>query len=357
MGVFDGVAVAVHTDVEVVLDPGGGFLRLPDGSLARRTRPPGFPTRLLDASDASDGRPVLVLEPVGPEVAGVVGAHPGPPELGDAWRVVPPAVVDRLVACRPLPGPRVHLGIRGEATTRCGRLPLRGAPEPAGRATCRSCLSDPEVAERHDVQLAEHPVLLTVLDTFTAGATDRLWVRYAHRDPGMLPALLDAMIGARELLLPGAPGHDEVLAAVRTHREVASSPVRDWAAQQARMQLTAVLPRLVARHPRSVGADVRGALDQAVALLDPTDAAELLVGLLEEQGPAPVLESVALQAAERAGEVASPRVVRFRRRHAVAAALGARPGAPSGARPGARPGTPSGATSGAPSGAPSGARS
>lgn len=346
MGRFDGVAVML-VDRADSADAGAagpaptvttGTLRM---WLTRRghrgAEPrPGVPGTLCDA----DGRH-LVTVGLRAGAGAPDGLHPEPAGHGACAHdpqavagngavgvaVLPPASIGGLVGCRPLAGGRTHVAMFGHAMTICGRLPAGGEPLDPGRVDCLRCRRSDELRHRFARQLREHDRLLALLDPLTAAALAGWWPRLDHHDPGDLPVLLDAMAGARLHGLPGAPDTDEVLRQVRRHRTVASAAVRAWAAAQARPRLEAQLRRLLlgARGPggpddrREVA--VRRELTLAGALLDPADVAETLVALLERHGPAPSLEPVVLEIARRAGETASDRVQRWRRLHAVAAAL------------------------------------
>jgi hypothetical protein len=344
VGRFDGVALvtldaatlaarlagarqlAAAFDREVLL---AGVTRRP----VRARRPAGFPATLPDPG------PGVVVVGLRATADASPGSRPGPPIRVEplagrrgrtghgSWRVaevavVPPVHVDDLVGCRPLSGQRVHLGVVGQAMTVCGRLPMQGGPAAPGAVDCLRCLRSTLVVGRHDAQLAHHDRLVALSDTLVAGAADRLWLRLAHRDPGSLPALLDSLVGALVHHLPAAPTVDEILVQVRRHRDVASPAVRAWAAEEARQRLTRRLPLFAATHPTRLDGPTASQLAMASDLLEPADAAEVLVGLLEDHGPAPALEPLALRAARRAGDAASERVVRWRRIQDVARALG-----------------------------------
>ena len=235
--------------------------------------------------------------------------------------VLPPVPVDDLVGVRPLTGSRVHLGLHGTDLTVCGRLPLRGDPHDPAYVDCRRCLRSTPVASRFDQQLRHLDDLIALAGPLLVGAAARLWQRLHHRDVEHLPPLLDSMTGALAYRLPGAPDTDEVLTQVRRHRQVASSPVRRWAAAQALQRLEVSFRRLAAEHPTDLPFNVTGRLDITSGLLDPAEAADLLVTALEEDGPAPALEPLVAQLARRAGEDRSERVERWYRRQRVAAAL------------------------------------
>ncbi len=356
VGRFDGVALAAVTpgqrrpDQSTAHD-GPPIVRLPDGGRALLVQPLGMPRTLpvLAPADA-DGpcrtgtdawRPTSTDRGI-VEVA-VFGLEPPPwsasatpgRELTTAVRqrggdvdrlaVLPPVVVADLVAVAPLRGGRTHLGVHGAATTACGRLPLRGQPAPPGQADCLRCLRAASVAERLDRQHAHYPLLVALAGPLLAGAATRLWQRLAHRDPGTHPELLDAMVGAVAYRLPGAPDTDDILPLIRRHLDAASPEVRHWAAQQSLTRLDREVRRLAVRHPTKLppGAEQQLALNSGV--MDPAAAAEVLVAALEEVGPAPALEPVALRVATRAGAEVCDRVERWRRRHRVAAALGSGP--------------------------------
>jgi hypothetical protein len=344
VGSFDGVAlVAVEAATPAAATAGARHLAaafdlevlLPGvarGSVMAR-RPAGFPATLphpgpgvvvIGLRATTERRAEPRREPP-VQVEPLAGRH-GRTGYGP-WRVagiavVPPADVADLTACRPLSGQRIHLGVIGQRMTVCGRLPMQGDPTAPGAVDCLRCLRSSLVVARHDRQLSHHDGLAALSDTLVAGAADRLWRRLAHRDPGTFPALLDSMVGAIVHQLPGAPSVDETLMQVRRHRDVASPAVGTWAAEEARQRLTRRLPLFAATHPTRLDAPTASQLGLASDLLDPADAAEVLVSVLEDHGPAPALEPIALRAARRAGDTASERVVRWRRIQSVAQALG-----------------------------------
>jgi hypothetical protein len=311
-------------------------VQLADRRIVGVQRPFGFPPTLPPDPGSLDGEAVVVvgLRATPPhretsrehvpslegltDIAGSVGTG--------SWRtervaVVPPVRLTDLVGCRPLDGGGSHLGLVGQAATLCGRLPLRGDPVAPGAVDCLRCLRSDEIAARHDRQVAHHGALVALTGPLTAGVADRLWQRFAHRHIAELPALLDAMVGAIILRVPGAPSVETTLPHVQRHRAVASDAVQRWAAAEALDRLTRGLVRAAAAHPVSLDRDTRERLAVVSDLVDPVETAELVVRVLEEHGPAPALEPVALHLAERAGDAASPRVDRWRRIHTVARAL------------------------------------
>lgn len=323
-------------------------LRLADGRIVGVRRPFGFPATLPTDAGHRGGEAVVVVgllaaspprgSPDGHAPRGSHGGHV--PSLGGlgqlaaptatGWwvedlAVVPPVRITDLVACRPLAGGGVHAALVGHAMTLCGRLPVRGDLVAPGAVDCRRCLDSEEVSARHDRQLAQHGALVELVGPLAAGVADRLWQRLGHRDAAEVPALLDAMVGAITLRVPGAPSTDTTLAHIRRHRTVASEPVRRWAAAEARERLTRGLIRSVATHPVLLDRDTQERLDLAADLVDPAQTAEVVIDVLDQHGPAPALEPVALHLATRAGDAASPRVERWRRIHQVARALAGAP--------------------------------
>lgn len=247
--------------------------------------------------------------------------------------VVPPVPVHDLCACRPLNGGRTHIAEIGADRTVCGRLPVKGESRSPAAVDCVRCLRSNLVSARQDGQLASHRDLVAVAGSLVAGAADRLWLRFAHRGPSQLPALLDSMVGAIVCGLPAAPPVDEVLVQVRRHREVASPAVLGWAGAEARRRLARLLPAVAAKHPTRLDPQTERQLGSLRRLLSPVEAAEELVTALEKHGPAPALEPLALQAARAAGDDASPRVDRWRRIQSVAQALGGAPSQPVASKP------------------------
>jgi len=357
MGRFDGVALlgvdgpserARAAGRDALIDQLDAYPRIlvPGDGLADVRRPLGFPHLLpahpaplptdpVGRSAAIDAVVVLAgLLPVGEaivraartrdepvDLAGLRGRSAAGPWSIGVVAIVPPAQTGDLQGCRPLEGGGTHVGLRGGSMTLCGRLPLRGDPVAPGAVDCRRCLRSDEVSARHDRQLLHHGELVELAGPLTSGVADRLWQRLAHRDAAEVPALLDAMVGAITLGVPGAPSVEATMVQVRRHRAVASGPVRRWAAAEARERLTRGLIRSAATHPVHLDPDAHERLAMAADLVDPAETAELVIGVLEEHGPAPGLEPIALHLAERAGDAASPRVDRWRRIHAVARAL------------------------------------
>ena len=311
-------------------------VRLSDGRIVGVRRPFGFPPTLPSDPSCHDGEAVVIVGLRADGASRVVspdrvpsleawGRSDGATATGSWWVAdlasVPPALVTDLVACRPLDGGSSHLGVAGQALTLCGRLPLRGDPVVPGAAGCSRCLDRDEISARHDRQVASHGSLVALAGPLTAGVADRLWQRLGHRDVAEVPALLDAMVGAVTLGVPGAPSAEATLTQIRCHLAVASEPVRRWAAAEARERLTRGLIRSVTAHTVHLDRGTQERLAVAADLVDPTETAEVVIDVLEQHGPAPGLEPIALHLAERAGDAASPRVDRWRRIHAVARAL------------------------------------
>lgn len=344
---FDGVALLAVGGTDAASRAAGRHLlvdrvastigvALADGRVVGVRRPFGFPPTLPPDAGVRGGEPVVVVglraaapprDPPRDRVPSLVEwAQVAAPTATGWWRVedlavVPPAQTIDLVACRPLGGGGGHAALVDRAMTLCRRLPVRGNPVAPGVVDCRRCLRSEELSVRHDRQLAHHRALVDLVGPLAAGVADRLWQRLAHRDVADLPARLDAMVGAIMLRVPGAPSVEATLVQVRHHRAVASAPVRRWAAAEARKRLTRGLIHSVATHPVHLDRETQERLAVAADLVDPAETAEVVIGLLEEHGPAPALEPVALHLATRAGEAASPRVDRWRRIHEVARAL------------------------------------
>ena len=300
-------------------------LRLPDGSAAQARRPPGFPRRLPTSDD--DEVVLAGLAPCErrPLPRAAIDALRGRTEAG-SWSVgriavLHPIPADDLLAVRPLDGGRIHVGLRQHGATACGRLPLRGDQHPAGLIDCDRCLHAEVITDRQDHQLLAYPTLVAVAGPLLAGAAAQLWRWYAHRDPTQVPGILDATVGAIVHGFPGAPTADEALALVSAHRANASAPVRNWAAGVARDRLDDGLRAQRRRRQHGLGPQMQAPLRLLSDLMEPAEAAELLVGLVEQHGPSPALEPAVLDAARRAGAVASERVQRWRRLHEIAVAL------------------------------------
>ena len=353
MRTFDGVALMTVAGASVS-GPSGARraviaaldarprLLLPDGSHGVGYRIPGLPATLPTLADQPGGEAVVVG--LQPDRAGAGRpTEQASPEASDPpialralggggpssrWQVseivlVPPITVTDLRAYRPLSGGKVHLGVFGERLTACGRLPLQGDERGSDAVDCLRCLRSNVVAHRHDAQLRAHGRLVALVGSLAAGVADRLWLRFAHRDPRTLPALLDSMVGAIVHGASGAPGLDETMKLIRRHRRDASAEVHRWAGTEALARLEVSLPRLVATHPTTLDPAMRRQLALMSDLLGPPDAAELLVATLEDHGPAPALEPLTLRLARKAGTGASDRVDRWRRIHTIARTLGA----------------------------------
>ncbi len=318
----------------------GVAVTLPDGSQAWTHRPAGFPDHLPAAADGEDVVLTCLRRSQQPtsdviELRRMVGRT-----AAGAWTltraaVLPPAPSHDLVAVQPLPTGRVHVGLRQGGTTACSRLPLHGPEQATGLIDCPRCLTTPLVTERHDAQLATLPDLVALVGPLVAAAAARLSRRLEHRDPAEVPAILDAAVGSLVHAFPGAGTTDEVLERVAEHRDHASEPVRAWAGGIARARVEqGVRSRRRRRRGAGLGDELRAPVQLLSRLLEPAEAAEALVELLEELGPDPAFEPVVLDAARRAGDAASDRVRRWRRLHELAGALAgaaARPSAPAAA--------------------------
>jgi len=303
----------------------GLVLRLRDGSSVQAERPPGFPRRLT----APDGDELVLtgLVPSGQRASAghAIDALQGRTEAGP-WSiarvaVLPPVPSGDLLAVQPLDGGRIHIGLRQRGVTACRRLPLRGDQRPVGLIDCGRCLRAQLITDRQDRQLLAYPELVAMAGPLLAGAAAQLWRWREHRDPSQVPGIIDAAVGAVVHGFPGAATVDEALALVSTHRAEASVPARSWAAGIARDRLDDGLRAQRRRRQHGLGPQLHPPLRLLAALMTPAEAAELLVGLLEQHGPSPYVEHLALDAARRAGDAASERVRRWRRLHEIAAAL------------------------------------
>lgn len=300
-------------------------LRLSGGVSARAQRPPGFPRRL----PLPDGGEVVVTglvpraerPPPGPAITALRGrTDAGPWSIARA-AVLPPIPAGDLLAVQPLAGGRIHIGLRQHGVTACGRLPLRGDQRPAGLIDCGRCLHAKLITDRQDRQLLAYPQLVALAGPLLAGAVAQLWRRSAHRDPTQVPARIDAAVGAVVHAFPGAPTVDEALALVSSFAAGASGPARSWAAGVARDRLEDGLRAQRRRSQPGLGPRLHVPLRLLSELMEPPAAAALLVELLERHGPSPALEPMVLDMARRAGEDASQRVQRWRRRHEIARVL------------------------------------
>ncbi len=230
---------------------------------------------------------------------------PGPNLAGARVAVLPPVPVRDLVAVEPLPGGRVHAARWGEDTLACGRLPVSGPTRPPTAIDCPRCLADGVLGERIVAQLAAADDLVALAGPLTAGAAARWWWRTDHLDARDHPAVLDSAVGALVHALPGAPDPDALLARLAEHGDPLSAAARTWAVAAARRRATTDddAVRLLAR------------------LLPPAEAGELLLDVLGERPGDRELEALLWEVAVRAGPAGSPRLQRWRRIQAVAAAL------------------------------------
>ncbi len=346
---FDGVALlTVSGSTPEAADEGrralaaglgrGDAVTLIDGSQARTYRPAGFPDHLPGGAGGEDV--VLTgLRESAPQASAAVELRAlsgrtaaGPWAIARA-AVMPPAPSSDLLAVQPLPGGRIHVAARRGPTTACGRLPVHGPERAAGLIDCVRCLSTPLITERHDAQLTAYPDLVTLVGPLLAAAVARLSRHLQHSDPAEVPAILDAAVGSIVHGFPGAGTSDEVLLFVAHHREHASEPARAWAADVARDRVEQGLrsPRRRGRGGQpGLGDHLQAPVQLLARLLAPTEAADVLLGLLEEHGPDPAFEPVVLAAARRAGDAASDPVRRWRRLHELAAALAGTPSRPTG---------------------------
>jgi hypothetical protein len=364
---FDGVALLDlgastevarrHDAAEVRRRADGRLARLPDGALARITLPIGLPatlrcddgavctevavlglaevaagrsqggsgSRSSSARDGGSGRakgsgnrsgsakasgsggpddrgtPLdlgRLLTPAQPEAA-------GPMQPGARVAVLPPVPVRDLVAVEPLPGGRVHAARWGDDTLACGRLPVSGPTHPPATIDCPRCLAGGVLGERIVAQLTAADDLVQLAGPLTAGAAARWWWRTDHLDARLHPAVLDSAVGALVHALPGAPDPDALLARLAEHGDHLSAAARAWAVAAARQRVTtdSDAVRLLAR------------------LLPPADAGELLLDVLGDRPGDRELEALLWEVAVRAGPAGSPRLQRWRRIQAVAAAL------------------------------------
>lgn len=345
---FDGVVLVgldASTDghrrqrqvAEVRRRAAGGTVRLPDGSLARVTLPIGLPAT-LPCDPGADNVEVVVLGLEDPTVrdgrAGRAmrgrdprGSHPsgdGSPAISDlvaatdsevalratdersAVAVLPPVQVRDLLAVEPLPDGRVHAARWGEATVTCGRLPVQGPPRSPMAVDCERCLARGTLAERIAAQRAAFPPLVALAGVLTAAAAARWWWRTPYLDPSQAPALLDSAVGAVVHELPGAPDPAALLDRLADHAEQLSDPARAWA---------------VTRAQRRAGVGDASGAHLLARLLPPPDAGELLLDVLAARGSDRATEALLWDIAVRAGPEGSPRLQRWRRIQAVAAAL------------------------------------
>ena len=119
----------------------GAVVTLPDGSRARTYRPPGFPDHLPAAADGEDVVLTGLRWSERPGRAAVdLDALTGRTPAG-SWAVaraaaMPPAPSGDLLTVQPLPGGRIHIGLRHGDTTACGRLPVHGAERASGLTDC-----------------------------------------------------------------------------------------------------------------------------------------------------------------------------------------------------------------------------
>jgi len=96
---------------------------------------------------------------------------------------------------------------------------------------------------------------------------------------------------------------------------------RRWASAEVERRLRVLLREVVPTHPTTLDTQLHGVIATATALLDAPAVAGLLVGAMEEDGPALGLEPITLQLASAAGPRADEGVQRWLRLHRVAAAL------------------------------------
>ena len=316
----------------------GTTLRTPEGDRVAARRPLGYPPLLAHDGEVADPwrtpavtrSLVAALRYAEAEPAGYHGdlltELDGTTSHGRWWVaracVVPPVQTGGLVAATPVVGTRTHLTTSGGSVALCGRVPVRSPLSPARSADCPACLRTDTVRARLDAQLAHHQAIADHAGALTAGAAARWWPRFARLSGQTGGPVGDAAVGLLHHGLPGAPDVDTALTLVADRVTSVAAATRRWAAAEVEQRLRRLLRATLPRHPRELDTDLRDLLATAEALLDATALADLLVGALEELGPAIALEPVAARLAMAAGPAAPERVQRWLRLQRVAAALG-----------------------------------
>ncbi|MFU8841535.1 MAG: hypothetical protein ACNA8R_12585, partial [Nitriliruptoraceae bacterium] len=204
-----------------------------------------------------------------------------------------------------LPGGRVHAARTGADTVACGRLPVHGPTHPPTAIDCDRCLARGVLGERIAGQVGAIPDLAVLAGRLTSAAAARWWWRTDHLDARVHPAVLDSAAGAVVHALPGAPDPDALLTRLAEHGDHLSAAARAWAVAAARRRVT-------------TDGD---AVHLLARLLPPGEAGELLLDVLGERPGDRELEALLGEVAVRAGPAGSPRLQRWRRIQAVAAAL------------------------------------
>ncbi|MCC5950411.1 MAG: hypothetical protein JJT89_18315 [Nitriliruptoraceae bacterium] len=340
------------TLAEQLVAGAGMLLRLPDGALCRAVRRPGvapwfpaqvsFPPRLdpsarpLGPASANPSvdplRPHVIAAPLRALAAVDVTAGDGDgarlverivPDPHATVRVVAPVPTSDLVARRPLDGGPVHAVHLDAARTCCGRFPAQGPRLSTARIDCRRCLAAEPLASRCAQQLAGHGALTDLVDPLTAGALARWWPRLEDCAPLPTRPVLDAAAGMFAHGLPGAPDQDALLHLLSTNVGAASDAVRRWARGEAMRRVRHHLAGLLPTHPRQLDRDTAALLELVRPLLGAGALADELVRGFARHGPAPALEPLAAEVARAAAAEGrtTDETDRFRRRHAVAAAL------------------------------------
>lgn len=310
---FDGVAllglddrtevVRHHHAAELRRQADDRLVRLPDGGLARVSHPIALPATLrCDPGSASVEVVVLGLR----EPGSAAGAAAPTWALGTTAAALPPVRVHDLIAVEPLPGGRVHATRWGDRTVACGRLPVQGPTRPPAAIDCDRCRDRGPLGERLAAQREAFGDLVALAGPLTAAAAARWWWRTDHLDPRTFPAVLDSAVGAVVHVLPGAPEPEALLDRLADHAANLSASARSWA---------------VATIRERVAAGDTHAIRLLSRLLPAPEAGELLLDVLAERPGDREVEALLWDAALRAGTNGSPRLQRWRRVQAVAAAL------------------------------------
>ena len=316
----------------------GTVLRTPEGDRIAARRPHGYPPLLAHDGEVADPwrTPAVtrsLVATVEHAEGGLAGPHgdlltdlAGTTTHGRWWvaraSVLPPVQTRGLIAATPVVGARTHLTPSGGSVALCGRVPVRSPLGPARSADCPACLRSDTLRARLDAQLAHHAALADHAGALTAGAAARWWPRLARLAGPADGPVGDAAVGLLHHGLPGAPDIDTALTVVADQVTHVAEVTRRWAAVEVEQRLRGVLRATLPRHPRQLDTDLHDLLATAEVLLDAATLADLLVGALEELGPAIALEPVAARLAAAAGPAATERVRRWRRLQRVAAALG-----------------------------------
>ncbi len=346
VAIFDGVAVAVARGREEVswrdvrTNPNARAahrIRLDDAATFPIADAYGFP-RIWPVHGHQRARHIALAVPLAP------GSHPGAPvtpaisiagyakrALVGSWEIdatewIAPAAARGLHAVRPAPGHRLHLGLDGAASI-CGRISVDAMASRSAtrderfRIDCGRCRSTSHVAGLQDEQLARFGALSERVGLLEAATMAQIWPRMSVREPKSFPLVLDGMVGAVIYQMPGSPDPMHVLEVLRRHTGVVSAESRSWMIEMVRPRVVAAVRQL-----RANGSTVSDAVDakglRLLRYLPAPDAADTLVSALLDHGPVPALEPMALRLAEEAGGQATDQIIRWRRIHRIAAALG-----------------------------------